>query len=103
MAPAGAGISLGYESEHRSNGKLVVRMVSIPPPAPLTCPSFKCYLRYVGRVIRYGFILGYHKRRVAYCEQHRYEDIPEHYRTGDPSPVTVREAVREIIKLSLRR
>jgi len=78
-------------------------MVSIPPPAPLTCPSFRCYLKFVLRVIRYGFVLEYHKRRVAYCEAHREKDIPDYYRTGEPSPETVREAVKEILKLSYRR
>jgi len=40
---------------------------------------------------------------VAYCERHREKDIPDYYRTGEPSPETVREAVKEILKLSYRR
>lgn len=76
-------------------------MVTVPPPAPMTCIKFSCYLAFVKRVIAYGLLLEYHRLRVKYAEGHG--NAPERYRTGEPAPVTAREAIKEIVKLRLRR
>ncbi len=78
-------------------------MVSVPPPAPMTCIKFSCYRAFVKRVITYGLLLEYHRLRVKYAEKHRDRHIPERYRTGEPAPTTAREAIKEILKLRVRR
>jgi hypothetical protein len=78
-------------------------MVSIAPPKPLTCISLHCYFGFLWRVIHYGFVLEYHRQRVKYAEKHRDGEIPERYRTGEPSPTTVKQAAWEILKLRLWR
>lgn len=84
--------------EHYAHGKLVARESMVPPPAPMTCLRLSCYLAFIKRVINYMILNEYHKRRVMYAERHK-EDIPEHYRTGEPVP---KHLLWEILKLRWR-
>ncbi len=68
----------------------------VPPPAPLTCIRFSCYVSYVKKVIHYMLLQEYHKRRLIYAQRHRNDDIPEYYREGEPIP---KHLLFEIIKL----
>ena len=71
----------------------------VPPPEPMTCLRLSCYFAFIGRVVRYMMLQEYHKRRLMYAQRHRNDDIPEHYRTGEPVPDHL---LWEIIKLRWR-
>ena len=43
--------------------------------------------------------MEYHAKRVRYAEKNRDRDIPERYRTGEPAPQTIRQALIELIKI----
>lgn len=90
-----------WGAEHSAgDGSLIVRMVSIDPPDPPTCPTFKCLWGWILDCLRYALILKYHKRRVRYAEENRNTHILERYRTGDRSPETILMAIIAHIKLT---
>jgi len=96
------GMAFRWEGEHRDGeGRLISQNATLPAPQ-LTCLKPKCVYRYLVKAWRHAFVLTYHAERVKYAEAHRYEEIPEKYRTGDPSPSTVIGAIWEIIKLPRR-
>jgi len=84
-------------------GRLISRSVSIQAPAPPKCLRPKCLIKFVRDVFFCGLLSEYHRRRVAYAERHRHEKIPEKYRTGENSPLNIRQAIFAIIELRLRR
>ena len=87
-------------------GHLIVRPTSIQAPAPPSCISFKCLWKFINDSLFVDFLSTYHRRRVAYAVANKPEKgkvIPEKYRTGTPAPETIVQAIREIIKLKLRR
>jgi len=100
---AQAGIVLQWGATHRHNGVLIVTMVSVAPPGPIECVRFSCLWNYLIKSLRYVLITLYHKHRVIYAETHRDEEIPLHYRTGTPSPETGWGALKEILRLKIRR
>lgn len=104
VADVSGGVKISFKAAHRDgNGKLISAQGTIPEPAPLTCPKLSCYLRFLHRCVRYGFLLAYETQRLKYAESHRRVDIPEKYRTGDPAPETIKDALWEIVKLGFRR
>lgn len=104
-----ARVIVSWGAVHRHNGMLVVRMASVAPPGIIRCVRFSCLWNYLIATLIYTLVMLYHKYRVEYAESHRYnearggKDIPFHYRAGVPSPDTIWGAVKEIVKLKLRR
>ena len=95
------GIGISWGAEHKDGkGRLISRQASIePPPAP-TCLRLFCLLKYVKDAVFYALVANYHARRVAYAEANRHKDILDRYRTGEPSPKTIWQAIHANIKLA---
>lgn len=95
------GTHITWGAEHRDGkGNLISRQISIDPPAPLTCPKIRCLIKFFMDNIRYGLILGYHERRITYAEANRNKKILDRYRTGEPGPRTIWQAIHAHIKLT---
>jgi hypothetical protein len=95
-----SGLAITWGAEHRDGqGNLICRMASIPEPAPLRCIRFGCILGYLHDMLRYSIISLYHQRRQEYAEANRRKRILERYRTGDPSPRTIWQALYALAKL----
>jgi len=89
---------------HRgSDGRLVVRHVVVAPPEPIACVRLSCLWRYTLKSLRYVLLLLYHQRRIALAEAQKDCFVPEHYRSGSPAPRGIPQAIREILKLEVRR
>lgn len=94
-----SGIELTWGAEHRDGeGRLITRQVSINTPQAPTC--LKCLLKYLKDALLYALVVNYHARRAAYAEANRHKDILERYRTGEPSPENIWQAVHANIKLT---
>ena len=99
-ANTGSNIRLTWGAEHRdSEGNLISRSASVDPPEPPKCPRPSCLFKYVWDSLVYALVVNYHARRVAYAEANRRKEILERYRTGEPSPRTLWQAVHANIKL----
>jgi len=86
--------------EHRTGlGRLIAKTYSIQPPAPPQCLSTRCLYRFFMDTLFCALLSNYHSRRVAYAEKNRNKDILERYRTGEPSPKTIWQAIHANIKL----
>lgn len=95
------GLSVSWGAEHRdNNGNLISRQASVQPPTAPTCLTPPCLFRYVKSAIFYALVCNYHARRTAYAEANRHKNILERYRTGDPSPKTIWQAIHANIKLT---
>lgn len=84
-------------------GQLIARPTSIQAPDPPSCISFKCLLKFVLDSLFIAYLSSYHRRRVAYAEANRPEKgkkILERYRTGEPSPQNLWQAIHANIKLT---
>ena len=100
-ATQNSGLKVTWGAEHRTgNGRLISRQVSINPPDPPMCLSPKCIWRYIIDSLTYSVILSYHDRRTRYAESNRNKDILERYRTGEPSPQTLWQAIHANTKLT---
>jgi len=86
----------------RKAGKLIVRQISIEAPT-LKCTRIRCILAYEIKSIFYGLLRIHEQYRTAYAVRHRGDNIPEHYRTGENLPTSVRSVLWEIFKLAIRR
>ncbi len=101
QSKTGGGVGVKWGATHRDGkGTLISRQMSIEPPAPPTCLTPRCLLRYVKAAVFYSLLGTYHARRVAYAEANRYKDILERYRTGEPSPQNIWQAIHANIKLT---
>ena len=100
MAMTTGGVLVGWASEHRDKeGNLIVRQTSIePPPAP-TCFMPGCMARYLKAALFYALLAMYEERRTAYAEAKRHEVILERYRTGQPMPKNIWQAVHALLKI----
>jgi len=97
----GAGFRVDYTAEQRkADGTLIATVVSIQPPAPPQCLSFRCLLKYVIDSLYVAFLASYHRRRVYYATHNRDKKILERYRTGKPSPKNLWQAIHANIKLT---
>ncbi|KKN56933.1 hypothetical protein LCGC14_0567250 [marine sediment metagenome] len=97
----GGGIGILWEAEHRDgDGNLISRQASISVPVQPTCIKPSCLLKYLYQAITYVLICSYHARRTAFAESHRNTKILERYRTGEPSPKTMWQAIHANIKLA---
>lgn len=100
-AKTAGGMGVSWGTEHRDGkGNLVLRQVSITVPKPPTCIRPACLWKYVLESITYALICSYHARRTAYAEANRHKNILERYRTGEPSPQNMWQAIHASIKLS---
>lgn len=94
----GQGVSWG--AEHRDgDGNLISRQASIEPPAAPACLRLSCLVKYLKDSLLYTLVVNYHAKRVAYAEANRRKVILERYRTGEPSPQTMWQAIHATIKL----
>jgi len=80
-------------------GRLVSRGVSIQPPNPPSCLSLRCLIKYFKDSLFCTLLLNYHERRIIYAEANKGKKILERYRTGEPSPNTIWQAIHANIKL----
>ena len=84
-------------------GRLIARSVPIYAPSPPQCVRPRCLIHFFWEVIFSSLLSKYHFERVAYAEKNRDREIPEHYRTGKNSPMSIKRAILEILILKLRR
>lgn len=83
-------------------GQLIARPMSIYAPDPPSCLSFRCLWKFIIDSLYSAFLSSYHRRRTAYAEANRPEKgkkILERYRTGEPAPQNLWEAIHANIKL----
>lgn len=101
MAETAGGVRIQWGAEHRDkNGNLITRQISIEPPEAPTCLSVSCLVKYVRDAIFYALVCNYHTRRTAYAEANRNKKILERYKTGEPTPKTIWQAIHANIKLT---
>ena len=81
------------------DGKLVVKTYSIQPPDPPKCIKPSCLFQFFKDTLFCALLSIYHNRRVIYAQQNRHKKILERYRTGEPSPKTIWQAIHALIKL----
>ncbi len=81
-------------------GELISRQVSMTPVEAPKCLRFSCLIKYLGDALLYALVANYHVRRITYAEINRNKKILERYRTGEPSPQTIWQAIHANIKLS---
>jgi len=81
-------------------GELISRQTSIEAPEAPACLTPPCLWQYMRDALFYSLVCNYHARRVAYAEANRNEEILERYRTGEPSPQTIWQAIHANIKLT---
>lgn len=100
VASVGGGLTVHWGAEHKTaDGKLIVRMASMQPPA---WPGCNCVGKYLWWIFKYWLLMYYHEWRVQYAERKRHEPIPERYRTGEPSPKTIWQLFKEAMLLRIR-
>jgi len=80
-------------------GRLIARSVAIQPPDPPTCVSPRCIFRFMLDCLYVALLSSYHHRRVVYAQKNRHKKILERYRTGEPAPNNLWQAIHANIKL----
>ena len=80
-------------------GQLISRETSISPPSPPKC--FKCIWRFFKDCLFYFLLSKYHVKRIVLSELSRDKFIKPKYRTGEPSPLSIKSCLWELIKLSI--
>lgn len=85
--------------ENYSKGVLISTIVSVQPPKPPTCLALKCLFRYFKDSLFCALLSSYHSRRVAYAEKNRHKKILDRYRSGEPCPETIWQAIHANLKL----
>lgn len=100
VSETSGGAAVSWGTEHRDgDGNLISRMASVKPPAPPKCLRPSCLWDYLWSAWLYALVCTYHSRRAAYAEANRHKKILERYRTGEPSPQTMWQAIYANIKL----
>jgi len=100
-ANSASGMGVTFKAAHRDGqGNLIVAFASIPEPAPLKCIKFRCIIKFTRDMLRYALISLYHERRQEYAETNRRKHILERYRTGQPSPTNIWQALYALTKLT---
>ena len=101
MAESRASIKVMWGAEHKDGkGNLISRQMSIEGPDAPTCMRIPCIWNYLKDSLRYALVCIYHVRRVSYAEANRGKVILERYRTGEPAPLTIWQAIHANIKLT---
>ncbi len=80
-------------------GRLIARSVAIQPPPPPQCVSARCLWKFFRDTLFCALLSAYHAKRVYYAETNRHKKILSRYRTGDPSPQTIWQAIHANLKL----
>ena len=80
-------------------GRLIAKTFSVQPPAPPQCLSLRCLYRFFLDTLFCALLSNYHRRRVDYAEKNRHKKILERYRTGEPSPQNIWQAIHANTKL----
>lgn len=83
-------------------GQLIAKPTSIQAPEPPKYISIKCLWKFIMDSLFIALLSSYHRRRVAYAEKNRPEKgkvILERYRTGEPSPKTLWQALHANLKI----
>ena len=80
-------------------GKLIVRHFIIQPPDPPQCLSLRCVIKFMYDCLFSALLASYHRRRVDYAINNRHKEILERYRTGEPSPANLWQAIHANVKL----
>jgi len=83
-------------------GQLIVRTTPIRPPKPPACISPRCLCKFIMDSLYIAYLSSYHSRRVTYAQARRPEKgwkILERYRTGEPSPKNLWQAIHANLKL----
>jgi len=100
QASSQGGLRFTWGATHRDkDGNLISRQATVEPPAPPQCIRPSCLWKFVIDNIRFTLVLSYHARRVAYAEANRHKVILERYRTGEPAPQTMWQAIHANMKL----
>lgn len=93
-------LSVHYSADHKDGeGNLISRSISVQSPPPPTCLKFSCLFKFLKDSFFVALLTSYHARRVAYAEGNRHNQILERYRTGNPSPENIWQAIHANIKL----
>jgi len=87
----------------RSDGTIIVRSLPIQPPEPPQCVKFKCLWKFFLDTLFCSLESTYHGIRCEYAQKNKDKKIPEKYKTGNPRPKNIKQAIIAIIKLKLRR
>jgi len=69
------------------------------PPKPPQCIKPGCIIKYLKETLFFSLLLNYHARRTEYAEANRGKEILERYRTGEPSPKNIWQAIHANLKL----
>jgi hypothetical protein len=97
---ARSGLKVFYHAAHRDgDGNLISTVVSIQPPDLPQCLSFRCLFQFLYDCLFVALLASYHRRRVYYAEHNRHKKILERYRTGEPAPENLYQAIHANIKL----
>ena len=100
VAVTSGGLIVEWGATHRDGrGELISRQMSITPPEVPTCLSVPCLFKYVKQSVLYALTRNYHAKRVAYAEANRNKAILKRYRTGEPSPQNIWQAIHANIKI----
>ena len=101
MSESKASLKVTWGAEHKDrDGKLISRQMSIEGPEAPTCLRISCIWNYLKDSLRYALVSIYHVRRASYAEANRDKVILERYRTGEPTPLTIWQALHANIKLT---
>lgn len=101
ISSTGSGLIISWGVEHKDGtGRLISRQTNITPPKPIDCINPLCLWNYLIESLTYTLVLLYHSRRVTYAEANRNKTILERYRTGEPNPKTLWQALHANIKLT---
>ena len=82
-----------------NEGHIIARAVSVQPPDPPTCLSFRCLFKFFRDSLFCALLSNYHRRRVTYAEKNRHKKILARYRSGEPAPTTIWQAIHANTKL----
>lgn len=97
---ATGGVKWSWAAEHATkDGTVISRMILIGAPLAPTCLTPSCVWQYWKDATFYALLCNYNERRVAYCEANRGKKLLDRYRTGEPQPETIWQAVHANIKL----
>lgn len=84
-------------------GRLIVKTYSIQAPRPPQCTRPKCLWKFIKEVWFCSVLSEYHNLRVDYATHNRHKNIKDKYRTGEPSPKTIFQAEKAILKLRINK
>jgi hypothetical protein len=98
------GVRIRWGISHRdADGRLIVRHVMVSAPPAVSGGNLSARWRYFAKIQLCSLLRLYHRKRVAYAETNKDRSIPEHYRSGQPAPRDICQALKELCRLEIRR